>query len=666
MNMKPNSVTIAVHGALASLSQEFWDFHSSSSSQLKSKGNSMTSRKLLLLVCRFTLSVSAALALPGARAAGYSYVANIGEMANGSNDVLVRISLRGPGTILATNFYPNLTASNGMVKLTITPPADVAGVSGYRLWFGVKPAGTTNLFSFLPPKKVKVQKETLVDATRDPFRLLLITAILGLIVFETRKKFTIPADVRYSTTRLKYEIAAFVYTLVWFVPFFTFLYSPDILYYVLGKERDSFTSLPSALVAGLATLYILPQIPGVKGFDDSIQLRLKDLAEIPSQLRWLHSALPRADFKPDPGPLADVLKVTPAQLPAALQEYGLTQTNPLNPDWVRAAILFGKLSELNAQKRFGSFFQQESQAWQQIEARFKGYLALAKTGVLDASFSEFYSDLHKFAARLVLFCGVTEKGRLDILHRRLGLNIPTTTEGVTFNQMTLIFLLLLSITITGLLSMTGSSLESAELKLLKGVMIASIYTCAVASAVYTSRRTNNTSRRAWSAYLVASVVSIVVSFVLAFAFGVMSFGGDIGAALINSSLKYPYLISAGFTCFATCIMLDTKATARLTPRKLRSLETLSGALLGLGLGIIVWLWLGSELEDLKAQNSVLVALLRVPSLPALCFVFVGLNTAVAALIPHWFRQAPAEPVLGQASPVKPDSAMATLEDMVSP
>src|SRR5438552_3771443 len=101
-------------------------------------------------------------------------------------------------------------------------------------------------------------------------------------------------------------------------------------------------------------------------------------------------------------------------------------------------------------------------------------LESAKTSELDESLSQkLYSDLHRFTARLVLFCGITEKGRRDILHS-LGFDIQSTVEGVTFNQMTLIFLVLLSVTVTGLLCFTGSKLELFETRLLKGIMISAI------------------------------------------------------------------------------------------------------------------------------------------------------------------------------------------------
>ena len=109
----------------------------------------------------------------------------------------------------------------------------------------------------------------------------------------------------------------------------------------------------------------------MSGLDQSVQRCLKDLAEIDGQLLWLDAAIRRAVFEPDPASLTAVLQVTEADLQVALRQLGLSPTNPVNLDWLRAAILYGKLSEFTAQKRFSSFFQKESQAWQQIETNFK-------------------------------------------------------------------------------------------------------------------------------------------------------------------------------------------------------------------------------------------------------------------------------------------------------
>jgi hypothetical protein len=62
---------------------------------------------------------------------------------------------------------------------------------------------------------------------------------------------------------------------------------------------------------------------------------------------------------------------------------------------------------------------------------------------------------------------------------------------------------------------------------------------------------------------------------------------------------------------------------------------------------VIWLWLNSESAYLKAEKSPSSALLRVPPLKGLMFIFVGMNMGVAGLIPHWFRSAPARQIAEQ-------------------
>jgi hypothetical protein len=273
-----------------------------------------------------------------------------------------------------------------------------------------------------------------------------------------------------------------------------------------------------------------------------------------------------------------------------------------------------------------------------LETTFKQCLACARTGKTDNCFEKLHEDVRMFAARLVLYCGVTESGRLDIL-RSLGFDMQASIQGVTFHQMTLVFLALLSATVMGLLFFTGNSAESVDARLRKGLMIALIYIAAVGSAVYTSKRTSVTPDYEWATYLLASFISVVVAGFLAFGFGVITFGGDIGAAAINIRLRYPYLFTAGVTCFVTCVMLDTKANAWLTLRRLRLIESLVGVLLGLALAMGVWVVLTLQSEYLAKHKPMLAGLLTVPPLKALGFIFLALNTSIAALIPHWFRRA---------------------------
>jgi hypothetical protein len=577
---------------------------------------------LLLEFCRSCICPGLLFVALNAHSASYPYSADIGENAvrNGSNDFSVKISLRADGKTLETNavIHKNVPTTNGTATLNIYLHDDVSGVTRFWLWLGVKASGSTNDFSVLPPKKVKLEKKELVPFPRDPIRGLLILGMLGLIVIEARRKFVIPAADRYSTTRFKYEMAAGLYSLIWVVPFFAFLYSPDVLYFFLGKELELFVSLPFPIVAGIGAAYALPHMPKVADFYRWIQSHLKAFAEIPAQLRWLHGAIARAEFQFDVDALAAAMDRTPAELSATLPQHGLTQTQPLSSDWLRAANLYAKLKQLNVEERYMSFFQQESKAWQDLATGFKQCLESAKAGLLGKPCQTFYSNVYMFAARLVLYCGITGRGRQDILRHRLGLKIQTSIEGVTFHQMIVVFLLLLFITVIGLLFFTGSSLESPESRLLKGLMISLIYVFSVASAVYTSRRTSATAGYEWATYFFASAVSIAVAFVFAFAFGIIAFDGDIGSALINSRLKYPYLVSAGITCFATCIMLDTKATAQLTARRLRLIESLSGVLIGLALAVGIRFLLSLELEYLRTIKSVLVALLTVPPIVYTC------------------------------------------------
>jgi hypothetical protein len=579
----------------------------------------------------------------------YVYSANVGELGlNGTNDFRISISLQAGGNMLGEPLLRDtVLTTNGVAILQIKFPREIEKVSKCWLWLGVRPSGSTNAFVPLPPRKVVVQKTELVDWRRDSMRSVLMVAVLGYLVVETRRKFTVPATVRYSTTRLKYEIAAALYSLIWLVPFFILLYSPDMLLFVVGKDQEFSTALPSPLLAMLTTLYVLPRWAVVGKIDEFIQQKLKTLGEIPAQLGWMQTVLTRAEFKLNPTPLALVLKVTAAQLPNALIKYGFSGGPAFTPEWMRAAIVYGKLSELNAENRFSSFFQQEKQAWEELDKRFQECLTSASAGSLDPA--QFYKEAHTFVARLVLFCGITEKGRLEIL-RRMGFTIKATMEGVTFDQMTIVFLSLLSTAVSGLLYFAGTSAESPEAKLLRGLMIAIIYTCSVSAAVYTSRRTSDKPERAWLAYLLASGASVVIAFLLSLAFNVINYSGDIGAALINSGLKYPYLISAGVTCFMTCFMLDTKPVGKLTARKLRILESVAGVAIGAGVAVLVSFWLQAEYDYLKQQKSVLIALMRVPPVQGLCVIFGGLNLFVAALVPHWFRM---------ASTVKTNNAQAT-------
>jgi hypothetical protein len=581
---------------------------------------------LLLLTIQFT-----------AFGATYPLTIEPDRFRSGTNDFRWYIGPRFDGIEnTGSNIQSGVVMSNGAATLQVTTP-NLPGVTRYWITLGVKPSFTSNEFSWLPAMKIKPEENKLVPADRDPKRTLFVCLMLFFIIIAMRSRFGSQPRDRYSTTRLQFEIAAGLYSISWCLPFLVFLYCPDLVYFVLKKEVQWFVSLPFPFVAGLATIFVLPRIKGVVEMDARVQRRLKAVAQIPAQLRWLQSRLSRAEINFDQEALVAALQIKPGQAVDVQNKYGLVPARPLADTWLRSVFLFSKLEKIKTEHEFSSFFDQEATAWTELKSDLQKALSDAEGGQLTTAIQKFSEDVYLFVARLVLFCGLMEKGRLDIL-RRLGFDtVERTIEGVTFDQMTVVFVVSMTIAVVGLLFPTGSSLESPELKLLKGGMIAVIYTGAVALAVYTCQRTSTTSHRAWFAYLIASLGSVLFAAFAFFTFCVMAFDGDIAAAALSFAVKYPYLISAWTTCFVTCIMLDTKTSG--SKNILRFGEAIAGCIIGVAMALLIWYLLGEKRHHLLARHSPVVSLLNVPPLISLSLIFAGLNTSVAALIPHWFRTA---------------------------
>lgn len=474
---------------------------------------------------------------------------------------------------------------------------------------------------------------------------------------------------RATTTAASYYTAVVLYCGIGVLVYGTLLFSPSVLEKIralvpqLGEMPDVLKHSPSVLVALLLTV-LLPKVPALANLDDFVRTRLQHMAAIPHEVRRLAAELRRATFRP--ASEDEYAEIAPALLAQGFDEVDLrlASGDTLLARWLRLATLMRRLEGWEAEGGLREYFIEcpgeldaLRERYEEVGAKVRRAYGLAHdsgSGALDArtaatlaayrddvstALDALVRDLHDAISRAVLLGEYTEHRRARRL-TTLGFPVQVQQVGrISLNSLMLLFTLgsVLFLFVFNVVPNPRRNETPVDM-LLRSVMIAAIYCVSVWCAIgpkthWAAARRAPGSGRPCCAYLVSALVAAVAGALVSLTVKVV-----LHASLTEAWPRF--VQSLPWTLLTFAMAYAVAALADDVPADLDAI--------GLGHRPL-WLVEAVAMVAIMVPVSMLVYRLLldttpvrfVPAFGQVLTIVVIVSFAIGALVPSWYRHAPA-------------------------
>ncbi|MBT8294074.1 MAG: hypothetical protein KJN70_12425, partial [Eudoraea sp.] len=128
--------------------------------------------------------------------------------------------------------------------------------------------------------------------------LNILIGSLTVVIFAA-DRFHTPYINRYSTTASNFYTGAFLYSISYLGMYFLLCLYPEVINGITAGQfnNSEFSKLPKELVAALALTVLLPNTPGIKGFDQKFKEKIFKLINVPKEVRLIKGQLKDSRFR---------------------------------------------------------------------------------------------------------------------------------------------------------------------------------------------------------------------------------------------------------------------------------------------------------------------------------------------------------------------------------
>ena len=486
------------------------------------------------------------------------------------------------------------------------------------------------------------------------------------IVFHAAGRFNTPATNRSSTTAGRYFLGLFCYCLVGLVFYTTLVQFPHLLAFVMQGEEASVDAwarqLSSPLLVALLLTVLLPKLPFLNEVDNWIRRQLQNMAAIPYEVRRLSAELRHGKLEVSEDLQADVrqrlenvgfqpqnINFEPGRTPAHL--------------WTRLAVLLAKLEDWESDRKMSGYLAAFPDEVVRLRKRYEQLIPKAKTCFrllnetaaggattrtseavvrYQEDFVELIAELHgallDFISRGVLHSELTDCARLKRL-RELGFRVEWRRAPFTFNQIMLLFGMVLLVMLAGTVIFSGATNGMTFGNMLtRRVMVAIIYCVAVACAVFPKEqwkfaRHQPGEVRPIAFYIVSGLMAVALSQFISLLFSCFLMR-SIEGGLQRFLVTYPWFLSTFATTVTIGVLIDNGRLPHLARWQQRALEGLTQGLVMTGVSYLVHLWL---LDRVQQVGSV-PAHYRVPELDQMMIMAGVIGFILGFCVPTWCRK----------------------------
>ena len=482
------------------------------------------------------------------------------------------------------------------------------------------------------------------------------------VIFHAYAQFNDPVTNRSSTTAVQYYTAMLSYLGLAFFLYVLLAVYPHVLEH-LGEVPQSLKGLSTPFMAALVLTVLLPKFPGLARMDKWIRRWFQYMAAIPYEARRLSAELRQSQFD-IPDEIKEHVKQKLEQKGIHSEDILFQQSNSPQYLWTKISALMTQLEKTwEPEQRFAGFLTTFAEDYKMLKKRYAELSPRAATCFhLIRDFSDHSGDQalkeavdeckrnfleqcdHLFRSicdifsRGVLQCNMTQASRQRQLSE-LGFHV-IERRTLNFNQLTSLFLAIFFVFLFGF-SMLGSQAGDFAENLLLGIMIATIYSVAVACATlpkagwkFANKGADGT--RPWVFYLVAGLMAIVVGLLIGLAFSLITLTPGrhpFLASWTNLQQTYPWYFMAFVIAFVTAFQLDNN------PKDSQGKDR----------PYLQWME-GISQGVLTALAAVFVAKYALPAVPgaspANAFISAILSLVVGFiigfLVPSWYRRVPHE------------------------
>ncbi len=473
---------------------------------------------------------------------------------------------------------------------------------------------------------------------------------------------------RATTTAASYYTAVVLYCGIGVLVYGTLLFSPSVLEKIgaLVPQLDAgvpdvLRHSPSVLVALLLTV-LLTKVPALAALDDFVRTRLQHMAAIPYEVRRLAVELKRASFRP--ASEEEHSEIAPALLAQGFNDVDLRSASgdTLLARWVRLTTLMRRMEAWEADGGLREYFVEcpgELEALRERHAEMGAKVRRAygliqgeapdeRTAAMLAAYRDdvtaaldaLVRDLHDAISRAVLCCEYTEHRRARRL-TALGFPVQVQQVGrISLNSLMLLFTLgsVLFLFVFSVVPNPRRNETPVDM-LLRSVMIAAIYCVSVWCAIgpkthWAAARRAPGAARPCCAYLVSALVAAGAGAVVSLTVKVV-----LHASLTEAWPRF--VQSLPWTLMTFAMAYAVAALADDVPADLDAI--------GLGHRPL-WLVEAVVMVAIMVPVSMLVYRLLldttpvgfVPAFGQVLTIVVIVSFAIGALVPSWYRHAPAK------------------------
>jgi hypothetical protein len=486
-----------------------------------------------------------------------------------------------------------------------------------------------------------------MESNQEGLALVLGAVLVAIYAFD---RFNRPTTNRSSTTPVNYFSGATVYAAISLAAFLVLSQYKNAIVHLLGENSlpEYVSSLPPALVAALVLTVFLEKIPQIAVLDTHLRERLQYMARIPHEVRRISSCLQSARFV---APEEMLRRVRRKLADSGIDENDFQSGNSesFRLQWMKAAVLLEHMKDWETQRRYSAFmavFAPDFQTLQESHRRLTQKVIDCKPDASgSAKETELYTKLRKhfqedldgllqsicdFIARGMLRCHFTENARHDEL-RMMGFKERRQGKSFTPHQVANLFLIIASVLWLGI-EFSGSSKRSFVHQLAMVAMVATTYCVAVLSAVYFMRRLGPESVKAsgerhTAFYLLAGLVAAGLGFVISLAFRYAMHGFDLGKALEQAAIRYPWGLLTFATAAAIAFNIDNGSNRFGNMQ--RWVEAGIQALVMAIAAYLAYAWL-LELDPQRMQRAAL-------NWQMLVFLSAVNGFLLGYLVPTWYR-----------------------------
>jgi hypothetical protein len=500
----------------------------------------------------------------------------------------------------------------------------------------------------------------------------ILIGALFVVIFAAGR-FNTPPTNRYSTTLLRFYLAASCYVLFEITLYLALIFTPALVE-VPAFFAPLLSGPTAAPLAALLLFVLVPKIPPLAEADGWVLEHLQRMGAIPFEARRLAAELRRSRFTV-PAQLREKVVTRLVSQGFSPGEVLFAESTALEHVWTKISALMIQIEEWEIDRRFVGFLARFAIERDGLRTRYdrlaptlqllhgvapegmegKGdRLMLHVQNELQERSAELLAAIYLFVSRGLLQCGTTYAARAAELSR-LGFDANTVAlkPKISLDQLIALFLAIEGTMMLGLVAFFQPGSLGYGRMLVQVTMVSIMYTVAVLCAVYPKESWSFACKdglvRPAAFYVTAGLLATAASLAIRLVFQLAVYPAS---AWRHFKLYSPYSLCAFVAAVMVAWMLDDEPTPRLSRHRLRWIESLvgGGMLLLSSVMALQWIqWLAQAHEEL---NKIL---LEQPVMPA---VAIGLPTVIgfgiAFLIPTWYRDAARERGLAAEPPVAPD------------